>query len=74
MKIFENSQPEEIIALLENFKKAISGTGTNTIDGRISYLRTMLWGEVLREFYKLDIKNNRTSNDHLKEIQEGLLQ
>ena len=47
MKIIENSPPEKLIALLNNFNKAIKGTGTNTVTIWINYLHTMLQGEGL---------------------------
>ena len=53
IKVFENGQPEELIALLKKFKKAIGGTGTTTITGLISYLRIMLHGEALWAFYNM---------------------
>ena len=66
MNISDNSQPEELLVLPKNSKKAIYGTGTKTITGRINYLCTMWLGEVLDNFDKLANPNNGTSNDHLK--------
>ena len=73
MKIFEDFQLEELIALLKNFKKAIDRTGTTTVSGWINYLCTMLCGVLLRGFDKLASQNNITTNLQLKSIQEGLL-
>ena len=47
---FENSQPEELLALMKNLKSAVDGTGTTLASGRINYLRTLLHGESLLEF------------------------
>ena len=66
MNIFKNVQPEEIIALLKNFKKVIDWTGTTTISRRINNLCTILRGYALQEFDYMEIKNNVTSNAHLK--------
>ena len=40
--MFENSQPKEFLALVNNFKTVV----------KINYLRTLLRGEALREFEK----------------------
>ena len=48
MATFKNVQPEEFIALLNNFKIKINGTGTMSVEVWIHYLRTMLHVESLR--------------------------
>ena len=48
MAVFENGQPEELLGFLKNFRKAIDGTGTTAVAGRINYLRTILCWEALR--------------------------
>ena len=48
MSTFEDGQPEKFLALLNNFKIAIYGTGMTSPSGRINYLRTMLRGEALK--------------------------
>ena len=53
MVTFENYQPEEFLALLNNFRIEINGTGTTSFYGRIKYIRTMLNVESLREFDEL---------------------
>ena len=53
MVTFENYQPEEFLALLNNFRIEINGTGTTSVSGRIKYIRTMLHVESLREFDEL---------------------
>ena len=73
MKIFQKFQPEYLIALLKDFKKAIDGTGTTTVSGRINYVCTILRREVLREFENMESQKNGTNNTHLKAIQEGLI-
>ena len=40
--MFENGQPKEFLALVNNFKTVV----------KINYLRTLLRGEALREFEK----------------------
>ena len=69
---FENGQPEELFALMKNFKTAIDRTGITSAALKISYLRNLLHGESLQEFYELAIQNTGTKNSHLKFIQEGL--
>ena len=46
--IFENSKPEEFLALMKNFKTTIDGTGTMSAPESINYLHTMLCGEYLQ--------------------------
>ena len=36
MAVFKNGQPEELIRLLKNFKKAIDRTGTTTLSGWVN--------------------------------------
>ena len=55
---------------MKNFKTGIDGEGNMSVAGRISYLRTMLLGEALREFDKLASKNSGMTSAHLKFIQE----
>ena len=74
MNTFNDGQQEEFLSLLRNFKIAINGTGTTTPSVRITYLRTMLSGQALREFSELQSKYIGTTNNHLKLIQEGLLE
>ena len=70
---FENGKPEEFLALVENFKTAIDGTGTRSVPVWVNYLRTMLYGEAQREFDKSASQFSGTKNAHLKFIREGLL-
>ena len=58
---------------MKNLNTTIYGTETTSVAGRIIYLRTMLCGEVLREFDELTSKKYGTTATHLKFIQEGLL-
>ena len=67
---FDDGQPEELIALLRNFRIAIDGTNRTTASGHINYLRAMLCGTSLREFDELALAGNSTVN-HLKHITEG---
>ena len=70
---FEDGQPEEFLALLNNFRTVIYGTGTMSPSGRINYLRTMLRWEALRELDELASHNNGTTNAYLDHVMEGLL-
>ena len=73
MVTFENSQPEEFLALLKNFKIAINGIGTTSVTVRIKYLRMIFCGEAIREFDELASQNNGIKNTHLNHITESLL-
>ena len=66
---FYHRQREELLALVKNFKRAVDRAGTTSEVERINYLRTLLSGESLQFFYKLEIQNTTTSNAHLKFIQ-----
>ena len=46
--MFENGQPEEFLALMKNFKRAIDGIGTTSEAGKINYIRTLLTGSIPR--------------------------
>ena len=70
---FEHGQLEEFLQLMNNFKRAVDGTGTTKVEGKVTYICTLLSGEELQEFYKIAIQNTGTSNAHLKFIQEGIL-
>ena len=70
---FENVKLEAFLALTKNFKTAIDGAGTISAAGKINYLRTLLCGDALQEFDKLEIHNTVTKNKHLILIQEILL-
>ena len=74
MSTFKDGQPEYLLALLRNFNITIDGTGKKSPLGRNTYLRTMLLGEALRKFGKLEIQNHGTKNAHLKHTTEGLLE
>ena len=74
MNIFENVQPEELLALLKNFNNSIDGNDNTIIYWHHNFLRMMLKVEILRNFNELAIQNNRTQNAHLKEFQDSLTQ
>ena len=69
---FEDFQPEEFPALLRNWKIATDRTGKTSTSGRINYLRTLLCGSSLIEFYELELQANM-NNNHFRIITEGLL-
>ena len=71
--MFEHDQPEELLAIMKNFKRAVDGTETTPEALNINYLPTLLRGEAIQEFDKLEIQNTGTNNAHLNLIQEGLL-
>ena len=66
MTIFDNYIPEELLQFLNNYKKAIDGTATITVVERISFLHTLLHVEALCDYDNPEIKNNRSTNSHLK--------
>ena len=74
MNTFDDVKPEEFLSLLRNFKIWIDGTGTTTPSGRINYVRTMLRGKALRKFDEKQSQYGGATNNHLKIIQEDLLE
>ena len=70
MTTFNDSKPEEFLALLKNFKIVIYGTGTTTLSGRINYLLIILCGQALMEFDKLQSHYGGSTNNHLKLIRK----
>ena len=49
MSTLNYGQPEEFLAILNNFRVAIYRTGTTSLLGQINYLCMMLHGDDLRE-------------------------
>ena len=74
MNTFDDGKPEEFLALPKNFNIAIDVTGATNPSGRIIYLHVMLRGQALREFDELQSQNSGSTNNHLKLIQEVLLE
>ena len=74
MNMFDDVQPGELLLLLKNLRIAIDGTRTTTAYGQINYRSTMLRGKTLREFNELQSKYGGSTNNHIKLIQEGLLE
>ena len=73
MSTFEYGQPEELLAIIKNLKIEIDGIGTTSPSVRINYMCTMIRGEALIEFEKLEVNKHSTANAHIKQITEGLL-
>ena len=67
MSNFDDSQPEELITLLRNFRITIDGTVMTSPSGWNNYLRKMLRGASLREFDELSPQGN-TTNKHIQHI------
>ena len=74
MNTFDDGQPEEFLSLLRNYNIATNGTGTTTPSSWINYLRTMLCGQALREFDKIQSQYGGATNNYLNIIQEVLLE
>ena len=74
MNTLDDGQPEEFLSLLKNFNNATDGTGATNSSGRINYLHMMLRGHSLKVFDELHSKYGSSTNNHLKLIQEGLIE
>ena len=64
MSLFDHGNLEEFLLFISNFKMTLAATGKLEIDTKIQYLRTLVHGEALRQFYLLsdDIENTETLN------------
>ena len=51
VQTFENGKPEEFLQIMKYFKTGTDGKRTPSAPGNIQFLRTMLRGGHLREFY-----------------------
>ena len=58
--MFNDGEPEELIALIKNFRIEIEGKCTTYPLGWINYLYTMLRGQDIREIDKHTNKNHGT--------------
>ena len=58
---------------MKNSRTLIDRTGTTTVTRTIKYICTLLCGEALRKFDKLESQVTGTTNVHLNFIEEGLL-
>ena len=74
MSTFEYGQPEELLAIIKNLKIEIDGICKTSLSVLINYMCTMIRGEVLIEFDKLEINNHSTANYHIKHIAGGFNQ
>ena len=54
MYTFNDSQPEEFLALIGNWKIVTDRTNTTSPSVQNIYLRTLFSGEILREFNELE--------------------
>ena len=53
MSLFDHGDPEEFMLFVRNFNMSLAATGMLYMDAKIQYLRTLVRGEVLRQFYFL---------------------
>ena len=50
---FDNGEPEEFLLFVRNFNMTFSASGTLEMSSKYQYLRTLVHGEALRQFYPL---------------------
>ena len=50
MYLFDHGDPEEFLLFVCNFNMTLVATGTLEMGAKIQYLRTLVRGEVLRQF------------------------
>ena len=51
MALFDNSDPEEFLFFVKNFKMMTKASEILAANAKLQYLRMLLHGEVLRRFY-----------------------
>ena len=73
MSTFEDGQPEDLLAIVKNFRVAINDSVRTLASERINYLHTMLFRGDLKKLDELETHNSGTKNSHIKHIIEGLL-
>ena len=74
MNTFDYGQPEDFLAILNNFKISIDGTGTTTPSGWIYYLSKIIFGQALRGSDEIQSQNGGSTNYYLKLITYCLLE
>ena len=64
MSLFYHGDPEDLLFFIRNFNMTLVATRTLDMDARIWYLRTLVRGGALRQFYLLsaDVENIKTLN------------
>ena len=65
MSLFDHVQPEEFLFFVRKFNTTIAATETLDMSANIQYLRTLVYGESLRQFdsFSADVENIETLND-----------
>ena len=53
MDLFGNGEPEEFLLFVRNFNMTLAASGTLAKSAKVNYSRTLVHGEVLRQFYLL---------------------
>ena len=68
MALFENSNPEELLLFVINFKTTIENLGILTASVKLQYLCTLLCGEALRQFDTFCNHLGSTNTAHVSRI------
>ena len=70
--LFENSNPEEFLFFMSNFKMTFEASGTLTSNARLQCLHTLLHGETRNQFDTLCVQVESTGMTHLNRVVLGL--
>ena len=65
IELFDNKKKEELLLFMRNFKMMLYASGTLAENANIQYLRTVLFGEALRQFETLCAKFVSTTMENL---------
>ena len=68
----ENSDPEEFLLFIKNFKTTFKPSVALSADSKLQYLRNLLHGETIRQFDTLYAQVDSTTETHLRQIVLGL--
>ena len=72
MALFDNGDTEEFLLFIGIFNMTLEASGMLMGSANIQYLRKLVRGEVLRQFYPLSTEVGTTTSENLKSIILGL--
>ena len=72
MSLFWHGDPEEFLFFVRKFNTTIAATETLDMGANIQYLRTLVYGESLRQFDSLSADVKSTEKVNTKYIIKGL--
>ena len=74
MSLFDNGKREEFLLFVHNFNMTLMSLGTLEVIAKVQYLRTIVYGEALCQFYSLSADAGSTHKLNVDDIIKGLSQ